>query len=1202
MGSRVSSDGTTNRVAVTNAVTLQSVNGATVTVIDGGNAVRCVYLSSGAVLAGFKLTKGNATNGAGVYCASTNAQLLDCHLTSNSGKYGGGVYSGTLSNCTLSGNTVGFYGSGAGACNSVLAKCTLSGNAAGNMGSGGGAAGSVLNNCTLTGNVTGSGMSGATVGGGATGSTLNNCTLSNNQSLGAGASGGGAYGSKLNNCTLAGNLGDHSGGGAASCTLTNCILSNNRANYGGGGVVESTLQNCVLTGNDGYGDGGAAYWSCTLNNCLLYNNRASYGGGAYSCTLNNCTVVGNSSTTIYASGGGAYGGTLNNCIVYYNTGGGSDPNIYSATLRYSCAPSAVGAGNITNAPLFVNQAGGNLRLQAGSPGINAGTNGIITSMTDLDGNMRIVDGTIDMGAYEFHYANPLIVFVQANYTNVVVGYPVTFSGVFNGGRSDSWDFGDGTEVSNQWTVSHAWSSLGDQQVTLTVYDDNYPAGVSAFFTVHVIAPPVAYVDPGSTNPVPPFSSWQTAATNIQDAVEGVDPGYHILVTNSVWQTGGRVIYGSLTNRLAVTKPVVVESVNGPALTVIQGNPVIGDSAVRCVYLTHGATLSGFTLLSGATRAAGDSYQEQSGGGIWCESTNALILDCVVASNSASLLGGGVYRGTLKNCTLSSNATILAGGGAYASVLADCLLLSNSAVRVWPPDAASGGGADSCILSNCALIGNLTANWQNDAPGGGANNSVLDHCVLTNNTAGQGGAANNSTLRNCVLFANSSAGPGGGATGSTLSDCLVISNSASGGSGGGADGCALRNCIISGNTSTYQGGGANGGTVNNSLLTWNSTSGSRGGGVFGATLTNCTVVGNSAFYWGGGADSCTAWNSMIVDNTAPDGSNWYAGTLNYCCTTPLSESGIGNITNVPLFVNPLGGDFQLHSNSPGINAGTNAYALAGLDLAGNLRIVGGTVDMGAYECQSPALLAYYAWLQTYELSTHSSAVYADSDGDHMNNWQEWIAGTIPTNVASVLRLFSPTRNGSGLIVTWQSVTNRTYFIERSSNLGAHPTFLTLATNIAGQLGTTSYTDTNAVGPWPFCYRVGIQTDAYQAHIALSVIPFGWLQVYDLPTDGSVDYVDTDGDRLNNWEEWRAGTDPTQASSVLKMLAASNGGLGITVTWQSVGGVNYYLQRSSLSGSASFSTLQSNIVGQAGSTSYTDTNAVGSGPFFYRVGVQ
>jgi hypothetical protein len=198
------------------------------------------------------------------------------------------------------------------------------------------------------------------------------------------------------------------------------------------------------------------------------------------------------------------------------------------------------------------------------------------------------------------------------------------------------------------------------------------------------------------------------------------------------------------------------------------------------------------------------------------------------------------------------------------------------------------------------------------------------------------------------------------------------------------------------------------------------------------------------------------------------------TLNYCCTIPLPASGIGNITNNPLFVNPAGGNFQLQSNSPCINAGNNAYVDSTTDLNGNPRIVGGTVDIGAYEYQTSESVISYAYLQQYGLPTDGSVDYADLDGSGFNVYQDWVAGLDPTNPASILAMLpsAATNKLAGVTVRRASVNGVQYLLQRSTNLTVQPLFQIIQENIAGQGGTTSYQDASATNNTPYYYRVGV----------------------------------------------------------------------------------------------------------------------------------
>jgi hypothetical protein len=604
-------------------------------------------------------------------------------------------------------------------------------------------------------------------------------------------------------------------------------------------------------------------------------------------------------------------------------------------------------------------------------------------------------------------------------------------------------------------------------------------------------PKTLYVNATNLAAASPYTNWDSAAKTIQDAVNAAADWDDILVTNGLYNTGGP---WDATHRVYASKPVNLKSVNGPQFTIIQGK-TNSTRNVRCVYLGRGGNIDGFTLTNGAAT---------SGGGVYGARTS-IVANCTFVGNFAGSAGGGVAYAIVTNCTFMGNSAGSGGGVAYA-IVTNCTFITNNAIS---GEGAGGGAAFSSDLLNCTFIANSSYD------GGGAYNCNLTNCLfLTNSCSNKGAGAYSCKLRYCTFSGNVSAYSGGGTWDSDGADCTYTGNQAP--RGGGADNGTLTRCFFYGNSASDWGAATYYGTFFNCLIQNNTNSGKLAGGSYASWLVNCIIMGNEcagtngtaggaylswlnnclvisnkATLYGGGIVRSTTGNSIVLFNDAPTYPNYFIstdinppgsilGSLDFCCTTPLPTAGRGNLDTDPLFVDLATGNFRLQPNSPCINAGNNSYLNIRwgeftnvFDMDANPRVQGGTADIGAYEFQNPGSTISYAWLQQYGLPIDGSADSLDPDSDHFTNYQEWIAGTNPTNSASALVLLAPTNTPSGMALTWTSVADRIYSVEQATNPAAPFTFSLLQTNITGLPGTTSLTDTNSPNVGQSVYRVSAQ---------------------------------------------------------------------------------------------------------------------------------
>ncbi|MCH7849399.1 MAG: right-handed parallel beta-helix repeat-containing protein, partial [Planctomycetes bacterium] len=326
--------------------------------------------------------------GGAIYNLSSSPSISDCLFSDNWAKSNGGAIRNNVGSSPVITNTVfadNFAGAGAGIAYRDYQEPSNA----------------LLDHCLFVNNTAGAG--GGVHVRGASSALLVDCVFSGNTSVGGGGglvirvvSGGVA---EINRCIFSNNNGGVAAGGIAivrgDTNLTDSVIAANAASFTGGGLLS-----------------GGEY---TMVNCAISGNTAPMGGGlenAGLATLINCTFGNNVGNGVENSKS-ADSAVLANCVLWGNTPAQLEGD--SFTVTYSDIQGGwPGIGNIDADPLFVQPAGDDLRLDFGSPCIDAGDNDAVPDgvTTDLDGNPRFQDdpdvkdtgnGTppiVDMGAYE----------------------------------------------------------------------------------------------------------------------------------------------------------------------------------------------------------------------------------------------------------------------------------------------------------------------------------------------------------------------------------------------------------------------------------------------------------------------------------------------------------------------------------------------------------------------------------------------------------------------------------------------------------------------------------------------------------------------------------------------------------------------------------------------------------------------------------
>ena len=692
--------------------------------------------------------------------------------------------------------------------------------------------------------------------------TVSNVTFSGNScaQLGGGMHNFNNSSPRLTNLFFSGNFSNAIGGGLANDLNSSPILSsvtffNNSTGFDRGGGMSNgrssnpVIRNVWFIGNSAGGSGGGLSnfgSNPTLGNVIFSGNSAFFGGamsngGGSSPTLTNVTMRGNSADN---EGGGIRNDgnsdpVIRNCIIFRNVVGtvndqivnvdpDSVPIIEDSMVQGGCPDAQTSCTNlIVGPPLFVDPNGpddvrgtldDDLRLTDGSPAIDTGNNAHLppdaTDLDgdddtaedipqDLDGGVRIFDGTVDLGAYE---SQPSMLYVNDDATGL--------------GSGNNWADAY-TDLQNGLVRSIAGSQIW-------VAAGVYIPGPSEENTFQL------------KNGVEIYGGFE-GLPGSEDDFDARDPSTFL-----------SILSGDIDGDDITTKAVVTDT-----------DDIVGDNTNHVV---TGSGTSGTAVLDGFTITAGSTFPDSQGGAGMVNDGGSPTLSNLTFSGNSGILGGGMYNFSgsspmLTNVTFTGNMATVGGGGGMLNfdnsspTLINVTFSGNSA-------ATDGGGMINYISCSPTLTRVTFSGNSASFNGGGMSNfsncsPTLTRVTFSGNTASMnGGAMNNQsssspTLINVTFNGNSATLSGGGVYNiggtSTLTNVTFAGNSATGNGGGIFNAIdsdpMIQNCIFWNNSAGVAGdqiltttGGLDSPTFQNSLVqgsggsgAWDTDLGDDGGG-------------------------------------------------------------------------------------------------------------------------------------------------------------------------------------------------------------------------------------------------------------------------------------------------------------------------------------------------------------------------------------